>query len=166
MFMEYKTYKPQDITSIAYPSQALKRHNIKGIIALTGKGSIGKSSSLHELIDLLCPGLIKSLPKDVRISFTYNGNSILVCTAGDNREYVELNCKLAEFIQPDVFVTAINYQDGATRAFDYYSEKKKADSFIQLKICKESLNKRCKGSVVQQNDFAANELKKIIDTII
>lgn len=164
--MEYKTYKPKDIENIAYPSPSPKNCNIKGIIALTGKGGIGKSSSLHELIDLLCPGLIKSVPKDVRISFTYNGNSILVCTAGDNREYVELNCKLAEFIHPDVFVSAVNYQDGATRAFDYYSEKKKVDSFIQLKICKESLNKRCNGSVAQQNTFAANELKKIIDTII
>lgn len=161
--MYSKIYKPHDISTIVCPKS---KRNIKGMIALTGKSSIGKSCSLHELIDLLCPGLVPSKPKDVRTSFAYNGNLILVCTAGDDRKYVEDNCKLAEAIQPDVFVTALNYHDGATRAFDYYAEEMKDYSYVQLKISKESLNGKYQGTIAQQNTFVANELKTIIDAII
>lgn len=164
--MENNIYKPKDIAKIVSQSSNRKIRNIKGIIALTGKSDIGKSSTLHELIDLLCPGFVKSFPKDVRVSFRYNGNLILVCTAGDDRKFVEENCQLAEAIQPDVFVTAVNYHDGATRAFDYYAEEMKEYSFVQLKISKGDLNSKSKGTIVQQNAFAANELKTIIDAII
>lgn len=164
--MENRIYKPQDIATIVSQSSNKSKRNIKGLIALTGKSSIGKSSTLHELIDLLCPGLVPSKPKDVRASFTYNGNLILVCTSGDGRKIVEDNCQLAEAIQPDIFVTAVNYHDGATRAFDYYAEEMKEYSYVQLKISKENLNSKSKGTIAQQNSFAANELKTIIDAII
>lgn len=164
--MDSKVYKPRDISTIVCQSSNKSKRNIKGVIALTGKSSIGKSSTLHELIDRLIPRLVPSKPKDVRVLFTYNGNLILVCTAGDDRKLVEENSKLAETIQPDVFVTAVNFNEGATRAFDYYAEEMKEYSYVQLKINKGDLNNKSKGTVAQQNAFAANELKTIIDAII
>lgn len=162
-----KVFKTKDIESAAtsFPQIQQNKKTIS-IIALTGSSKQGKSSTLRLLITSLTRINLKH--KDLRILFTYQNRTILVCTMGDSRKLVEQNCLLAELFQPDIFVCAVNYNDGATQAFDYFCQKYYKQTFVQLRISKNEYNSKHNNSTLspdQINQSAASVLQQIINNI-
>lgn len=162
-----KVFKTKDIESAAtsFPQIQQNKKTIS-IIALTGSSKQGKSSTLRQLITSLTRINLKH--KDLRILFTYQNRTILVCTMGDSRKLVEQNCLLAELFQPDIFVCAVNYNDGATQAFDYFCQKYYKQTFVQLRISKNEYNSKHNNSTLspdQINQSAASVLQQIINNI-
>lgn len=162
-----KVFKTKDIESAAtcFPKIQQNKKTIS-IIALTGSSKQGKSRTLRLLITSLT-GLTGS-NKDLRILFTYQNRTILVCTMGDSRKLVEQNCLLAELFQPDIFVCAVNYNDGATQAFNYFCQKYYKQTFVQLRISKNEYNSKHNNNTLSQhqiNQSAASVLQQIINNI-
>lgn len=164
-----KVFKTKDIESAAtsFPQIQQNKKTIS-IIALTGSSKQGKSSTLRLLITSLTGSNPFGKHKDLRILFTYQNRTILVCTMGDSRKLVEQNCLLAELFQPDIFVCAVNYNDGATQAFNYFCQKYYKQTFVQLRISKNEYNSKHNNSTLsphQIDQSAASVLQQIINNI-
>lgn len=80
------------------------------VIALFGRGNIGKTSCLGHLINLInletngCNYLFEG--KDERVTLNYHGKRITVCTWGDNGDEEALNLAMIRQDNPDIAVVA------------------------------------------------------------
>ena len=65
------------------------------IIALFGKGGIGKTTTLNLLNNLINPDNPITDGKDHRRTFTYKGKTISITTPGDGKEHIHDNIDYA-----------------------------------------------------------------------
>lgn len=86
---------------------------MKRIIGLCGKGNIGKTETLNLLIDLLTvatTGCVMPTPqpagRDRDITFTYKGNTISICMAGDTETILKDNCAYFRKMKCDIAISA------------------------------------------------------------
>ena len=85
---------------------------MKRIIGFCGKGHIGKTETLNLLIDLLTvatTGCVMPTPqpagRDRDITFTYKGNTISICTAGDTEAILKDNCDYFSKMKCDIAIS-------------------------------------------------------------
>lgn len=76
------------------------------IIALFGKGGIGKTTTLNLLNNLINPDNPITDGKDHRRTFTYKGKTISITTPGDNETEVKKNIQYVQDKNCDILVTA------------------------------------------------------------
>ena len=76
------------------------------VIALVGKGGIGKTTTLNLLHNLINPDKPITDGMDNRYSFTYNGKTISITTPGDGEEHIQDNIDYAQNNNCDILVTA------------------------------------------------------------
>jgi hypothetical protein len=77
------------------------------VIALFGKGGIGKTTTLNLLNDLINPdNPATNLGEDDKYTFTYKGKTISITTPGDWKEHIHDNIDYAQNNNCDILVTA------------------------------------------------------------
>ena len=76
------------------------------VIALFGKGGIGKTTTLNLLNNLINPDNPITDGKDHRRTFTYKGKTISITTPGDNETEVKKNIQYVQDKNCDILVTA------------------------------------------------------------
>ena len=77
------------------------------VIALFGKGGIGKTTTLNLLNDLINPdNPATNLGEDDKYTFTYKGKTISITTPGDCKEHIHDNIDYAQNNNCDILVTA------------------------------------------------------------
>ena len=76
------------------------------VIALFGKGGIGKTTTLNLLNNLINPDNPITDGKDHRRTFTYKGKTISITTPGDNETEVKKNIQYVQDKNRDILVTA------------------------------------------------------------
>lgn len=76
------------------------------VIALFGKGGIGKTTTLNLLNNLINPDNPITDGKDHRRTFTYKGKTISITTPGDNETEVKKNIQYIQDKNCDILVTA------------------------------------------------------------
>lgn len=77
------------------------------VIALFGKGGIGKTTTLNLLNDLINPdNPATNLGEDDKYTFTYKGKTISITTPGDWKEHIHDNIDYAQNNNCYILVTA------------------------------------------------------------
>lgn len=76
------------------------------VIALVGKGGIGKTTTLNLLNNLINPDNPITDGKDHRRTFTYKDKTISITTPGDNETEVKKNIQYVQDKNCDILVTA------------------------------------------------------------
>ena len=126
------------------------------VIALFGKGGIGKTTTLNLLNNLINPDNPITDGKDHRRTFTYKGKTISITTPGDNETEVKKNIQYVQDKNCDILVTA-----SRTRG---YGRKLLREQFKHNLLCIE------KNIDYQQRDLVnkaqALDLQAIIDGLI
>lgn len=105
---------------------------MKKSFAIVGRGSVGKTTTLNILIELLDIATNSSIItkievneyKDTRVVFSnYRGYTVGVCTPGDNSQELKANCKFFEKYNCDIIFTATRTRGKSKDVFYKYSEK-------------------------------------------
>jgi hypothetical protein len=105
---------------------------MKKSFAIVGRGSVGKTSTLNNLIKLLDVAtkgdflVKKHIPEsdDARVVFkSYKGYIIGICTPGDNSQELRENCKFFEKYDCDIIFTATRTRGKSKDVFYKYSKK-------------------------------------------
>ena len=99
---------------------------MKKIIALYGRGGIGKTSTLNCLIGLLDP-LLKKEPseweKDRRKKLKYQEKKVIVTTPGDNENEIKKNIEFFQKEKGDILITATRTRGGTITTLKEYAKK-------------------------------------------
>lgn len=99
---------------------------MKKIIALYGRGGIGKTSTLNYLIGLLDP-LLKKEPseweKDRRKILLYQEKKVIVTTPGDNSSEIEKNIEFFKKHEGDILITATRTKGITITKLGEYAKK-------------------------------------------
>lgn len=94
------------------------------VIALSGRGNIGKTRSLGHLINLIyretegCNLLYEG--QDIRITLHYLGQRITICTWGDNEYEEQLNIDKIRHDNPDIAVVATRSKGETVRLIEKF----------------------------------------------
>ena len=103
------------------------------IIALFGRGNIGKTSCLGHLINLIyrqtlgCDYLIEG--EDTRVTLGYMDHRITICTWGDTKYEESLNIEMIKNDNPDIAIVATRSKMGTVEIVEQFC----ADNGYQLK---------------------------------
>ena len=123
------------------------------VIALFGKGGIGKTTTLNLLIN---PDNPITDGKDHRRTFTYKGKTISITTPGDNETEVKKNIQYAQDENCDILVTA-----SRTRG---YGRKLLREQFKDILFIEKNVADQQEQDLV--NKTQAADLQAIIDDVI
>lgn len=100
---------------------------MKKIIALYGRGGIGKTSTLNCLIGLLDP-LLKKEPsewrKDRRKKLKYQEKKVIVATPGDNYNEIKENIDFFKKEKGDILITATRTSGYTVTTLEEYAKRK------------------------------------------
>lgn len=125
------------------------------VIALFGKGGIGKTTTLNLLNNLINPDNPITDGKDHRRTFTYKGKTISITTPGDNETEVKKNIQYIQDKNCDILVTA-----SRTRG---YGRKLLREQFKDIHFIKKNVADQQEQDV---NKTQAADLQAIIDDVI
>jgi len=126
------------------------------VIALFGKGGIGKTTTLNLLNNLINPDNPITDGKDHRRTFTYKGKTISITTPGDNETEVKKNIQYVQDKNCDILVTA-----SRTRG---YGRKLLREQFKDIHFIKKNVADQQEQDLV--NEAQALDLQAIIDEVI
>lgn len=143
----------------------------KVLLVLYGKGSCGKTSTLRNLIDLLCGQPIITKTKDCRIVIDYKGHVVGVCTAGDDKNNIEKNyewftTKTLNGKPIEICIMASREKGDAYKSSMYVTsiaQKGLMQIWINKEVLNTNLSKAGNHSTINAN--IANKLKDFIDSI-
>ena len=100
---------------------------MKKIIALYGRGGIGKTTTLNCLIGLLDP-LLKKEPsewrKDRRKKLKYQEKKVIVATPGDNYNEIKENIDFFKKEKGDILITATRTSGYTVTTLEEYAKRK------------------------------------------
>jgi hypothetical protein len=102
---------------------------MKKVIGLSGRSEVGKTETLNLLIDLLevkTTGCSMPTPqqkgKDRRMTFSYKGQIISICTAGDNKNELEKNLIYFNDNKSDIAISATRTRQATHYALNNLAE--------------------------------------------
>lgn len=126
------------------------------VIALFGKGGIGKTTTLNLLNDLINPDNPITDGKDHRRSFTYKGKTISITTPGDNETEIKKNIQYAQDKNCDILVTASRTRGKGKECLEKFSKN--------IRWIKKNVSDQQEQDLV--NKTQAADLQAIIDDVI
>ena len=97
--------------------------NPKHIIALSGRGSIGKTRTLRMVIDLLNGVDLSYEKRDARTTCHYHGKTICVTTPGDNGAEISKNIDYINANPCDIAIMATRTKGATVSTLINYAEQ-------------------------------------------
>ena len=95
----------------------------KYIIALSGRGSIGKTRTLRMVIDMLNGVELTYEKHDIRTTCHYHGKTICVTTPGDNKWEINKNIDYINAHPCDVAIMATRTRGATVSTITNYAEQ-------------------------------------------
>lgn len=137
--MEIDYFDNKDFSLIEEINKTGRRY--KALVILYGPADYGKTGILKQFIHKKT-GNRQKTTGDVRCVFHANSQGFCVCTGGDNRKIVEMNCATFDRVaasmgSPLICISAARIGNGSSSVadvFDYYSRKIRDDCYITLWI--------------------------------
>ena len=126
------------------------------VIALFGKGGIGKTTTLNLLNNLINPDNPITDGKDHRRTFTYKGKTISITTPGDNETEVKKNIQYVQDKNCDILVTASRTKGYGKDCLEKFSKN--------IRWIKKNVEDQQEQDLV--NKTQAADLQAIIDEVI
>ena len=126
------------------------------VIALFGKGGIGKTTTLNLLNNLINPDTpATNLRKDDKNTFTYKGKTISITTPGDNAKEINNNNNYAKEKKCDIWVTASRTKGQSVKKLEEISKN--------IRWIEKNVGHKRQDLV---NEAQAADLQAIIDDVI
>ena len=125
------------------------------VIALFGKGGIGKTTTLNLLNNLINPDNPITDGKDHRRTFTYKGKTISITTPGDNETEVKKNIQYVQDKNCDILVTASRTRGQTVTELENFSKN--------IRRIEKNVGHKRQDLV---NEAQAADLQAIIDGVI
>jgi hypothetical protein len=125
------------------------------VIALFGKGGIGKTTTLNLLNNLINPDNPITDGKDHRRTFTYKGKTISITTPGDNETEVKKNIQYVQDKNCDILVTASRTRGQTVTELENFSKN--------IRRIEKNVGHKRQDLV---NEAQAADLQAIIDDVI
>ena len=126
------------------------------VIALFGKGGIGKTTTLNLLNNLINPDPpATNLRKDDKYTFTYKGKTISITTPGDNAKEINNNNNYAKEKKCDIWVTASRTKGQSVKKLEEISKN--------IRWIEKNVGHKRQDLV---NEAQAADLQAIIDDVI
>lgn len=134
---------------------------MKKIIALYGRGNIGKTNTLNYLIGQLEKSKEvygDDLNKDRRVILSYRNKRIAITTSGDIGSNLEENISFFKKGNCDILVTATRTRGATVDTLKRYANENNTEIIWIKKNISASLN-------FQENEDQAREIKNVIDSL-